>query len=103
MKKWLNMAGNMEQYKRLFRESHVEDQQVLFGLHVLIYIVVNALWVLLNMLLIPLRYRWLMFYPIIGWGTLLFVHWWFYVRNAEKLCKLKEERVASRMVRGISE
>ncbi len=97
------MAGNIEQYKRLFRESHVEDQQVLFGLHVLIYIVVNALWVLLNMLLIPLRYRWLMFYPIIGWGTLLFVHWWFYVRNAEKLCKLKEERVASRMVRGISE
>lgn len=97
------MAGNMEQYKRLFRESHVEDQQVLFGIHVLIYIVVNALWVLLNMLLIPLRYRWLMFYPIIGWGTLLFVHWWFYVRNAEKLCKLKEERVASRMVRGVSE
>ncbi len=97
------MAGNMDQYKRLFRESHVEDQQVLFGLHVLIYIVVNALWVLLNMLLIPLRYRWLMFYPIVGWGTLLFVHWWFYVRNAEKLCKLKEERVASRMVRGISE
>lgn len=96
------MAGNMEQYKRLFRESHVEDQQVLFGIHVLIYIVVNAFWVLLNLLFTPLRYRWLMFYPIIGWGTLLFVHWWFYVRNADKLCRLKEERVAARMVRGIA-
>lgn len=100
---WFEVAGNMEQYKRLFRESHVEDQQVLFGIHVLIYIVVNALWVMLNMLFVPLRYRWLMFYPIVGWGTLVFVHWWFYVRNAEKLCKLKEEQVASRIVRGVSE
>ncbi len=96
------MAGNMEQYKRLFRESHVEDQQVLFGIHVLIYIVVNAIWAILNMLFVPFRYRWLMFYPIIGWGTLVFVHWWFYVRNADKLCKLKEERVAARIVRGVA-
>ncbi len=94
------MAGNMDQYKRLFREAHVEDQQALFGIHVLIYIVVNAIWVMLNMLLVPLRYRWLMFYPLIGWGALIFVHWWFYVRNADKLCKLREERVASKLVRG---
>jgi len=32
----------------------------------------------------------------------VFVHWWFYVRNADKLCRLKEERVASRMVRGVT-
>ncbi len=94
------MAGNMDQYKRLFREAHVEDQQALLGIHVLIYIVVNAIWVMLNMLLVPLRYRWLMFYPLIGWGALIFVHWWFYVRNADKLCKLREERVASKLVRG---
>jgi hypothetical protein len=96
------MAGNLEQYKRLFRESHVEDQQALLGIHVLIFAVVNAFWVLLNMMFVPSRYRWLMFYPIIGWGALIFVHWWFYVRNAARLCKLKEERVAAKMVRGVS-
>jgi hypothetical protein len=95
------MAGNLEQYKRLFRESHVEDQHILLGIHVLIYAMVNVFWVMLNMLYVPSRYRWLMFYPIIGWGALVFVHWWFYVRNADKLCRLREERVASRMVKGV--
>jgi hypothetical protein len=95
----ISTAGNMDQYIKLFRESHVEDQQTLFGLHILIYALVNAVWVMLNMLFVPSRYRWLMFYPIIGWGALIFVHWWFYIRNADKLCKLREERAISKLVR----
>ncbi len=94
------MAGSLDQYIKLFRESHVEDQQTLFGIHVLMYALVNALWVMLNVLFVPYRYRWLVFYPIIGWGALVFVHWWFYVRNADKLCRLREERAISRMVKG---
>ena len=93
------MAGNLEEYKRLFRESHVEDQEQLFGIHVVIYSVVNMFWVMLNMTLVPPRYRWLMFYPIIGWGLLIFVHWWFYVRNAYGLCRIREQKIAARMSR----
>lgn len=93
------MTGNIEQYKRLFRESLVSEQQTLLGVHVLIYAMVNALWIILNAFLVPSKYRWLMFYPIIGWGALIFVHWWFYVRNAGRLCKLREEK-ALRMTRG---
>jgi hypothetical protein len=93
------MSGNIEEYKRLFRESHVEDQEKLLGLHIVIYSIVNTIWVILNMTIVPPRYRWTMFYPIIGWGLLIFVHWWFYVRNAYGLCKLREQQAASRMIR----
>jgi hypothetical protein len=38
-----------------------------------------------------------MLYPIMGWGAMLFVHWWFFVRNAERLCMIKEERTLEKM------
>jgi hypothetical protein len=38
-----------------------------------------------------------LFRPLVGWGTLVFVHWWFYVRNASKLCMLKEEKIESKV------
>jgi hypothetical protein len=92
------MAGNLEQYKRLFRESYVEDRQALLNVHVLIYAIVNAIWIILNMRFVPSKYRWLTVYPILGWGALIFVHWWFYVRNADRLCMLRE-KMAIRMTR----
>lgn len=91
------MTENLEEYKNLFRDSHVEAEETLFGIHVLIYIVVNFLWVMANMLFVPSRYRWIMFYPLIGWGTMIFVHWWFFVRNAERLCTMLEERTLEKM------
>ena len=93
------MAESLEQYRRMFREAHVEDQHALFGIHVLIYVLANAVWIMLNMIFVPSRYRWLMFYPIIGWGSLVFVHWWFDVRNANKLCRLREEKAVARMIK----
>ncbi|MFB3765458.1 MAG: 2TM domain-containing protein [Methanotrichaceae archaeon] len=94
----MSLADSFEQYRRMFRQSHVENQQTLLGVHLLIYVIVNIFWVILNLSHVPRRYRWLMLYPIIGWGGLIFVHWWFYVRNADRLCKLREE-MAIRMVR----
>jgi len=92
------MASNLEEYRRLFRDSHVEAEETLWGIHVLIYIVVNALWVMINMLFVPSRYRWIVLYPLIGWGIMIFVHWWFYVRNAANMCMRKEERIQSKIV-----
>jgi hypothetical protein len=91
------MAENLEEYKSLFRDSHVEAEETLWGIHVLIYIVVNFLWVMANMLFVPSRYRWIMIYPLVGWGTMVFVHWWFFVKNAERLCMRREERIEKRM------
>lgn len=91
------MAESLEEYKSLFRDSHVEAEETLWGIHVLIYIVVNFLWVMLNMLFVPSRYRWIMLYPLVGWGTMVFVHWWFFVKNAKRLCVRKEEKTLERM------
>jgi hypothetical protein len=91
------MAVTLDEYKRLFREAHVEDQRKLLNLHLMIYMVVNVIWLILNFVYNqPITY-WVILYPIVGWGILVVVHWWFYVRNAEGLCKLREESVEARM------
>jgi len=41
---------------------------------------------------------WAMYYSPVGWGILVIVHYWFYVRGAEKLCRLREETVESKMM-----
>ncbi len=87
------MTSNFGEYKRMFRDLHVEAEETLWGIHVLIYVIVNSLWVMLNVLFVPSKYRWIVLYPIIGWGSLVFVHWWFYVKNASNLCMQKEERI----------
>ncbi len=91
------MASNFEEYKRMFRDLHVEAEETLWGIHVLIYVIVNGLWVMLNALFVPSKYRWIVLYPLIGWGSLVFAHWWFYVKNASKLCMLKEERIEAKV------
>ena len=90
------MAGNasesLEKYRTILRKSQIKDQNALLGLHALAYVIVNAVWILLNVNFVHPRYRWIAFYPVVGWGLLVFVHWWFYVRNVDKLCKIREER-----------
>ena len=92
------MAGTIEEYKRLFREATVSDQMKLFQLHIVIYLVVNIIWIALNMMgNIKIEPSWSVYYSPIGWGILVVVHYWFYVRGAEKLCMLREDAVESRM------
>lgn len=44
------MAGKIDEYKKLFREATVADQMKLFKLHIAIYLVVNVIWLILNMM-----------------------------------------------------
>jgi len=61
------MAGTLEEYKRLFREAHVSDQMKLFRLHIAIYLVVNAIWLALNMMgSIKIEPAWAMYYSPVG-------------------------------------
>jgi len=94
----MKMAGTIEEYKRLFREATVSDQMKLFQLHIAIYLVVNIIWLALNMMgTISISPTWAMYYSPIGWGLLVIVHYWFYVRAAEKLCMLREEMVEAKI------
>lgn len=92
------MAGQIEEYKRLFREATVADQMKLFQLHIVIYLVVNILWLALNMMgNISITPAWAIYFSPVGWGLLVIVHYWFYVRGADKLCRLREDLVESRI------
>ncbi|HOT07946.1 MAG TPA: 2TM domain-containing protein [Methanotrichaceae archaeon] len=92
------MAGTLDEYKRLFREATVSDQMKLFQLHIAIYLVVNIIWLVLIMMgNIKIEPSWAMYYSPVGWGILIIVHYWFYVRGAENLCKLREEMIDSKM------
>ena len=94
----MKMAGTIEEYKRLFRESTVSDQMKLFQLHIAIYLVVNIIWLALNMMgTISISPAWAMYYSPVGWGLLVIVHYWFYVRGSEKLCMLREEMVEEKI------
>ena len=92
------MAGTLDEYKRLFREATISDQMKLFRLHIAIYLVVNIIWLALNMMgTIKIDPSWAMYYSPVGWGILVVVHYWFYVRGAENLCKLREEMVEAKI------
>lgn len=92
------MTSTIDEYKRLFREAHVSDQMKLFKLHIAIYLIVNIIWLALNMNgTIMITPTWAIYYSPIGWGLLVIVHYWFYVRGAENLCKLREEMVEAKI------
>jgi hypothetical protein len=94
----MKMASTIEEYKRLFREATVSDQMKLFQLHIAIYLVVNIIWLALNMMgTISIVPAWAMYYSPGGWGLLVIVHYWFYVRGAENLCMLREEMVEAKI------
>ena len=83
------MVGALEDYKRLLIDAHVENQNALFRFHVVIYVVVNIIWLALNykgsIKIEPMLAMW---YLPVGWGLLIVSHWWSYVRNAGSLQRL---------------
>ena len=92
------MTGKIEEYKRLFREATVSDQMKLFQIHIAIYLVVNIIWLALNMMgTITITPNWAIYYSPVGWGLLIIVHYWFYVKGAENLCRLREEMVEAKI------
>jgi len=92
------MTTTLDEYKRLFREAHVADQMKLFRLHIGIYLVVNIIWLALNWMgSIKIDPSLAVYYSPVGWGLLVIVHYWFYVRGAENLCKLREDMVEARI------
>lgn len=70
----------------------------LFRLHLAIYIIVNKILLALNMMgLIKIEPSWAIYYSPVEWSLLIIVHYWFYVRGAENLCKLREEMVEAKI------
>ena len=88
----------MDEYKRLFREATVADQMKLFKLHIAIYLVVNIICLALNATgSIKIEPILAIYYSPVGWGLLVIVHYWFFVRRAENLCRMREEMIEAKI------
>ena len=92
------MAGTLDEYKRLIREATVADQMKLFKIHIALYLVVNIIWLAMNATgSIKIDPTWAVYYSPVGWGLLVIVHYWFFVRGAENLCRVREEMVETKI------
>lgn len=88
----------LEEYKKAYREIEKEDAESGFLVHLVIYILVNVMLIIIN-LLYSAEVLWFL-YPLIGWGIGLVMHYLVGVRLIEKEIIKKEARAEYRAREG---
>ena len=85
---------SLEEYKKAYREIVSEDEKKGFSVHLVVYVLVNAMLVAINFIYSP-ETIWF-FYPLIGWGIGISMHYLFGVRWIEKELKEREAKAEYR-------
>lgn len=88
----------LEEYKKAYREIRVEEEKRGFSVHLVVYVLVNAMLIATNFINSP-EDIWF-FYPLIGWGIGISIHYLNAVRWIEKVLKEKEAKAEYRARRG---
>jgi hypothetical protein len=86
---------SLDEYKLAYREIVKEEEKRGFFVHLTIYVLINAMLVVINMLYTP-QEIWF-FYPLLGWGIGLLMHYLFGVRWLEKALKEREAKAEYRV------
>ena len=73
---------SLEEYKKAYREIVSEEEKIGFSVHLVVYVLVNAMLIAINFIDSP-DDIWF-FYPLIGWGIGLSMHYLFSVRWIQK-------------------
>ncbi len=73
---------SLEEYKKAYREIVSEEEKRDFSVHLVVYVLVNAMLIAINFIDSP-DDIWF-FYPLIGWGIGLSMHYLFSVRWIQK-------------------
>ena len=81
---------SLEEYKKAYREIVSEDEKKDFSVHLVVYVLVNAMLIAINFIYSP-ETIWF-FYPLIGWGIGISMHYLFCVRWIEKELKEREAK-----------
>ncbi|MDI6815454.1 MAG: 2TM domain-containing protein [Dehalococcoidales bacterium] len=84
----------LEDYKRAYREMKIEEEKRGFLIHLVVYALINAGLITLNLLVVP-KVIWF-FWPLLGWGIGITVHYLNAVRWIERELKKKEAIAESR-------
>jgi len=84
----------LEDYKRAYREMEMEEGRRGFSVHLVAYVLVNAMLIAVNLLYSP-EHLWFI-YPLVGWGIGISLHYLYGVRWLERILKEKEARAEHR-------
>jgi hypothetical protein len=85
---------SLEEYKRAYREIMKEEAKRGFLAHLVSYVLVNAMLIAINFIYFP-EGIWF-FYPLIGWGIYISMHYLFGVRWLEKTLEEREAKAEYR-------
>lgn len=86
---------SLEEYKKAYRETRVEEEKRGFSVHLVVYVLVNAMLIAINFIY-NTEDIWF-FYPLIGWGIGISIHYLNAVRWIEKILKEKEAKAEYRV------
>ncbi|MEM2954424.1 MAG: 2TM domain-containing protein [Candidatus Nanoarchaeia archaeon] len=84
---------SLEEYKKAYREIIAEEEKRDFLAHLSVYVLVNTLLIVSNLIFSP-KVIWF-FYPLIGWGIGIVMHY-LNVRWIENRIKEKEAKAEYR-------
>ena len=81
---------SLEEYKKANREVVSEEEKRDFLVHLVVYVLVNAMLIAINFIYSP-EAIWF-FYPLIGWGIGISIHYLSGVRWIQKELEEKEAK-----------
>jgi len=85
---------SLEEYQKGYREIRIEEEKRGFLIHLVVYVLVNIMLMVINILYTP-GFFWF-FYPLLGWGIGIAVHYLFSVLWMEKILEEKEAKAEYR-------
>ena len=78
----------LEEYKKSYREMRAVDEKKGFLIHLVVYVLINAMLIAINLIYNP-EDIWF-FYPLLGWGIGITAHYLHAVRWIESELNKKE-------------
>lgn len=85
----------LEEYKKAYREIVKEEERRAFFIHLVIYISINIMLIIINSIYSP-RFIWF-FYPLIGWGIGIAIHYLDGIRWIERKLEEREAKAEYRV------
>jgi hypothetical protein len=90
---------SLEEYKKAYREIMAEEGKRDFLIHLVAYVLINAMLIAINFIYSP-DVIWF-FYPLLGWGIGIIIHYLDAVRWIERALKKKEAEAEYRARKSI--
>jgi len=87
---------SLKDYQRALREVRIEKAKREFSIHLIVYVIVNVMLIVINLMYTP-KYIWF-FYPLLGWGIGIAIHYYAGVVHLLKEMEA-EEALAERRAR----